>query len=91
LIDPATDVPAFKYKIVALNIADVFQRTLEDFVEWIAAGCWSEVSKSIYLPRLLSLSSARRKREADSEHDREPDQPLGHLVTRPPSCIFPPD
>ena len=31
------------------------------------------------LPRLLRLGGERRKNKAESENDREPDQPHGHL------------
>jgi len=34
------------------------------------------------LRRLLRLHGERRKSEAESENDREPDQPHGHLVRR---------
>jgi hypothetical protein len=32
------------------------------------------------VPGLLRLASERRKSEADSENDREPDQPHGYLL-----------
>lgn len=37
-------------------------------------------SDPIHFPCLLSLGGERRRREADSETDREPDPPHGHLV-----------
>src|SRR4029450_12752288 len=39
-----------------------------------------EETDLVHLYRLLRLASERRKNEADSEHDREPDPPHGHLV-----------
>ena len=38
-----------------------------------------EETDPVQLPRLLPLSGERRKCEAESENDREPDQPHGHL------------
>jgi hypothetical protein len=39
-----------------------------------------QVADPCGLPGLLPHDGQRRKSEADSENDREPDQPHGHLV-----------
>ena len=39
---------------------------------------WHENVNASRLPSLLRLSGERRKKEADSENDREPDPPHGH-------------
>src|SRR5207245_10084044 len=41
--------------------------------------CYGDQPDPVDLPRLLRLHGERRKNKADSENDREPDQPHGHL------------
>jgi len=49
-------------------------------LRWFRAPVVPEIADPVYLPGwLLALGGERRKSEADSENDREPDPPHGHL------------
>ena len=55
----------------------IFQSTNQR--EYILSRRYPRHPDAVHSPRLLRFRGERRKREAESENDREPDQPHGHL------------
>src|SRR5262245_21452491 len=72
----------FDHEVATLDPASTTQSLEKSLVPaWVGVGgavCPQE-AYSRDLGRLLRLGDERRKRETDSENDREPDPPHGHL------------
>jgi hypothetical protein len=71
--------PVLDEDVLALDVtklAEPLQKRLGR-LRW--AGGVTQVANPIDFPCLLRLGGERRKSQAESENDREPDQPHGHL------------
>jgi hypothetical protein len=66
-------------EIASLCVAEVAQ-ALEEGAIMRGRRCISEVTEPWNRWQLLRVARARRENEAESENDREPDQPHEHLV-----------
>src|SRR4029450_10910606 len=70
----------FDHDVATLDVTEVTQSLTEGIAPLRVTGqVGRQVAYSSDLGRLLSLRSERRKSEAESENDREPDQRHGHL------------
>ena len=70
----------FDYEVATLDVTEVTQFLEEGLSQVGGSGPVDhQVAYSSDLPRLLPLGGEGRKKEAESENDREPDQPYGHL------------
>ena len=81
LLKPSGGMSLFDDGVFTLDIAQISQPLLKGghpVRAEVRRGC-RQITDSPDLPRRLRFSRERRKREADSENDREPDQPHGHL------------
>src|SRR2546426_2390400 len=67
--------------LLALHVAQLAEALAERIEEMPVHRVRACLEKShpIEFPRLLGLGRERHRDEADSENDREPDQPHGHL------------
>ena len=66
----------FKREVLALDVTHVTHCSHE-YIGLKGIGCQN--ADAVHLPRLLCLTRERRKSEAESENDRESDQPHEHL------------
>src|SRR4029453_8247737 len=73
-------ISVFDHDVATLDVTEVTQSLTEGIAPLRVTGqVGRQVAYSSDLGRLLSLRSERRKSEAESENDREPDQRHGHL------------
>ena len=79
----AVSVSVLDGDVLALDVAEITETLPECrgvWLGWRGRFGWEQDSDPRHLPGLLSPRGERRKNNAESENDREPDQPHGHLV-----------
>src|SRR5215470_986318 len=78
-IGPSFSVPELNDEILALGVAQLAQSLFKG----LKYPCRARITGRQYSDpgnfRRLSFNSERREHKAESKHDREPDQPHGHL------------
>jgi hypothetical protein len=68
---------AIRCSVISFTMWTVRAGFAEDVGVWAVLGV--EQTNAAHVPRLLSLGGKWRKQETQSENDREPAQPHGHL------------